>query len=162
MKFFPIVASMLLVLSACQLPGVKEVEEKVNSMSGQLTQLRNAGDGLSERVEELESRLGDVRVPGTGGIEMPDFGAMIQDVSATVEQMKLEVLAEVLSGQEQLDSLLVVITTLEERLDTMSARITTLENRPAASSGSSSSGGSSRGSSTEGRGGSTGGSTGGR
>lgn len=162
MKLFPFAAAMVLVLAACQVPGVKEVEDKVNSMSAQLTQLTSAGEGLDERLDELESRLGDVRIPDAGGIEMPDFDAMIQGVTVTVEQVKEEVMVEVLSGQERVDSLMTVISTLEDRLDAMSARLTTLENRPSGSSGSSSSGGSSRGSSSDGRGGSTGGSTGGR
>jgi BMFP domain-containing protein YqiC len=158
MKKCLIAAVLILALAACQVPGVKEVEEKVNSMSGQVSQLRTAGQDLGERLEDLEARLSGIQIPGTGDTELPDFGSLFQGVTAEVEAVRMEILEELNADREEIDSLRAVIEGLEEELEALSARITTIENRPTGGTTySGSTGTTGRGDTTGGRGGTTGG-----
>lgn len=154
-----------LLAAACQVPGVKEVEEKVNGISSQVTQLRDSGQELGSRLDQLEYTLGSIQIPEMGDLEFPDFGTMVQEMNAHVEGIRQEMLEEIQSDRAEIDSLQQVITGLEEELASLSSRITTLENRPSGTSGGST-GGSTGGrgdTSGGGRGGTSGGgSTGGR
>lgn len=163
MKISITVAVFVLLLAACQVPGVKEVEEKIEGVSGQVSLLRTAGEDIEERLEGLEDQLDGLRFPDTGDIEMPDMSLLLQDIQAGIDSVKTEFQAQADLDRAEIDSLRAVITDLEEEIGSLSSRITTLENRSSgSSSGSSSSGRGSTTGGTSGRGGTTGGTSGGR
>lgn len=153
-------AALILAVSACQVPGVKEVEEKLNSMSGQVSQLRTSGQDMGARLEQLEDMLRGIEIPDTGDLQLPDIAGALQGFTDEIDTFRLQIQDDLLENRGEIDSLMAVIAGLELEIESLSGRITTLENRPVGGTTTPSTGSTGRGDTSGGRGGTTGGTTG--
>lgn len=173
-RYLIFIPAFILALAACQMPGVEQVAEQIESqvddISGRMESVSDETDDLRDRIAAIENRItsaaGDIELPefDTGEI-MESLGQEFENLTARTDSLigiatangdSLAVELNAAVGEQALliDSLKVEITSLKQQINSLNTRVNALGANPgdAGRTGSTSSSG--------GRGGTSGGSTG--
>jgi chromosome segregation ATPase len=167
-----LLAAIVAMAVACEVPGLKDIDEKIDTLGQRLEALEDLGQQVPEidlsRIDEVEQRLLTIEESlASSGIEVSTEVPSLTGIEESIAQLQESLststgaLEDLITGQQ--DSIAVLRVELAAALiqaESLAARVEELEDDVSWLAGQVSS--SSGSSGTSGRGGGTGGSSGGR